>query len=89
MHTVKLLKIDSTWDRHLSGGFREVMDLGRWSIWGVRISAWAIVWDRNKGIDIGEWSICGGGLLERLYCTCRLYLENIDMYVIHKDYASI
>ena len=26
-----------------------------------------IVWDPNKAIDIGKWSICGGGLLERFY----------------------
>ena len=24
---------------------------------------WAIVWDPNKVIDIGEWSLCGGGQL--------------------------
>ena len=27
-----------------------------------------IVWDPNKAIDIGEWSACGGGWLERFYC---------------------
>ena len=27
------------------------------------------VWDPNKAIDIRRWSICGGGRLERLYCT--------------------
>ena len=27
-----------------------------------------VVWDRNKTIDIGEWSICGGGWLEMFYC---------------------
>ena len=26
---------------------------------------WVIVLDRNKAIDTGEWSICGGGQLER------------------------
>ena len=25
-------------------------------------------WDRNKAINIGEWSICIGGRLERFYC---------------------
>ena len=30
-------------------------------------NAWAIIWDSNKGIDIGEWSICGGDRLERFY----------------------
>ena len=27
-----------------------------------------IVWDPNKAIDIGSWSICGGGWLDRFYC---------------------
>ena len=27
-----------------------------------------IVWDTNKVIDKGEWSICGGGRLERFHC---------------------
>ena len=36
------------------------------------MSAWAIVWDRNKAIDIGEWSICGGGQLERFDCIWLL-----------------
>ena len=26
---------------------------------------WVIVWDPNKAIGIGEFSICGGGQLER------------------------
>ena len=25
---------------------------------------WAIVWDPNKVINIGEWAICGGGQIE-------------------------
>ena len=28
------------------------------------MSVWAIASGRNKAIDIGEWSICGGGLVE-------------------------
>ena len=31
-----------------------------------------IIWDSNKAIDIGNWSICWGGHLERFYCTSRL-----------------
>ena len=31
----------------------------------------AIVWGPIKAIGIGEWSICGGGRLERVYCICR------------------
>ena len=40
---------------------------GRWSVERVTISTWAIGSDRNKAIDIEEWSICGGGRLERFY----------------------
>ena len=37
---------------------------------GNRISLqWAIVLDPNEAIDIGEWSTCGGGRLERFYCV--------------------
>ena len=28
----------------------------------------AIVWDPNETLDIREWSICGGGQLERFCC---------------------
>ena len=28
-----------------------------------------IIWDTNKEIDIGEWSICGCGQLGRFYCN--------------------
>ena len=45
-----------------------MIHLGRWSIYGVRISVREIVCDRNKAIDIREWSIFGGGQLERFYC---------------------
>ena len=31
-----------------------------------------IVWDPNKAIDIGRWSICEGGRLERLYSSQSL-----------------
>ena len=31
--------------------------------------AWAIIWDPNKVIDIGEWWMCGQGRLERFYCV--------------------
>ena len=33
---------------------------------------WAILWKPNKAIDIGEYSICGGGQLERFYCSSIL-----------------
>ena len=43
------------------GPFREVIDLGG------KISVWVILWDLNKAIDIGEWSIWGGGQLETFF----------------------
>ena len=30
-------------------------------------------------IDIGEWSISGGGWLERLYCKCLLVSIYLDI----------
>ena len=33
------------------------------------VGLWVIVWDPNETIDIGEWSICGGGQLDRFYCV--------------------
>ena len=46
---------------------------------------WAIVWDPNKVVDIGEWSICGGGWLERFYflymCVCVCVCVYIYMCV--------
>ena len=27
---------------------------------------WTVVWDPNKAVDMGEWSIGGGGQLERI-----------------------
>ena len=32
---------------------------------------WVIIWDTNKRINIGEWSICGGGQLERFFSVFR------------------
>ena len=45
-----------------------MVHLGRWSgVKGVKISLFLIVSEPNKAIDIGAWSICGGGRLERFY----------------------
>ena len=41
---------------------------------------WAIIWDANKAIDIGEWLICGGGGLERVYCTSKLSLNLAEIH---------
>ena len=32
---------------------------------GVKMSLWVIGWDLNNVIDIGVWSNCGGGRVER------------------------
>ena len=34
----------------------------------VKILLWVIVWNPNKAIDIGRWSICGESRLERFHC---------------------
>ena len=31
--------------------------LGRWEDYGVKISLWVIIWDPNKAIDTGRWSV--------------------------------
>ena len=49
----------------LNGPFREVVGLEL--EYHYNDITWAIVWDQNKAIDVGEWSICGGGWLERFY----------------------
>ena len=53
---------------------RPPMGLIYWSIQGCcrfsefRIQLWAVIWYSNKAIDIGEWSICGGGRFGRFSC---------------------
>ena len=40
---------------------------------------WVLVWDPNKAIDIGEWSICGGDRLKRrysIYMYIYTYIED-------------
>ena len=43
------------------------------SVYGVKISLWVTIWDPNKVIDIGRWSMCRGGQIEKFYCMyiCR------------------
>ena len=38
-------------------------------------------WERNKAIDIWQWSVCGGDRLERFYCTCIYVYIYMYMYV--------
>ena len=52
-----------------------MVDIGRWSLQWVRICLQWIGWDQNKATNIGERWICRGGPLERLYCTCTVYLQ--------------
>ena len=42
---------------------------------------WAIGWDPNKVINIREWSVCGGGQLERFYHTVFSYLHTVKQIV--------
>ena len=44
----------------LNGSFREVVGLELESRDNGIV--WAIILDPNKVIDIGDWSICGGGM---------------------------
>ena len=40
------------------------------------VFVFAIVWDPSRAIDIGEWSIYGGGRLERLYIVyANIYIH--------------
>ena len=47
----------------LSGRFSDVVGLRRWSVWGVKISLWVIVWrlkqsDRYREVvDLWRWSV--------------------------------
>ena len=42
---------------------------------------WAIIWDLNKTIDVVEWSICGGGRIERFYCTFFLLITKLSLSI--------
>ena len=46
-----------------------------------------IIWDPNKAIDIGRWSTCGGGRLERFYCTC-LIAAYLSLYYVNNVSCS-
>ena len=49
----------------LGGPFRKVVGLG------------TIVCDRNKAIDIGDWSIFEGGRLVRFYCILQRWTGTV------------
>ena len=44
-----------------------------------------VIWDRNKAIDIEDWSICGGGQLERFdymhLCISVYNVNTINIYI--------
>ena len=42
---------------------------------------WAIVWNRNIAIDIGEWPICGGGRLESFLLNIIYTYAYIYIYI--------
>ena len=54
---------DVKWSIYRGGWFKELK---------YRYSG--IVLDPNKAIGIGQWSVCGGGWLERFYCTCTQHI---------------
>ena len=56
----------------LNGPFREVIGLGSQNI------VMAIIQD-----PIGEWSICGGGQLERYFCTANYNMYEVVIYNVH------
>ena len=45
---------------------------------------WVIIWDRNKVIDIVEWSICNGGQLEVIPHINDIYSEATLTDHLHK-----
>ena len=49
----------------------------------------AILWDPNKGTDIGEWSICGEGWLERFYCTYTYVSKYVSIWAYCYAYMNI
>ena len=54
--------------------FREVVSLRNLNI------VWLVVWDLNKALIIGEWLVCGGVLLQRLYCIWNPSLAHFRDY---------
>ena len=36
------------------------------------------IWDRSKAVDIGEWSICGGGWLGRFSCILNVFYSKTN-----------
>ena len=68
-----------------------------WSVYGVSMEVeyhnnwivWAIIWDPNKAIDIGEWLICVGGRLKMLYCMYIYMHTDIYIYIYMYTYIHI
>ena len=60
----------------LNGPFRELE-------YHYNCIVWAIVWDRNIEIDIGKWTICEGGQLERFDCIYKIMPGKHYMNRIH------
>ena len=58
--SLKLVEIDRSWDGlYLNGPFSDMVGYG---ILNIITMVW-YGWDPNEGIDLREWSVCGGGRL--------------------------
>ena len=58
----------------VTGPFREAVSLG----------SREIIWNPNEAVDIGEWSICGGGRLGRFDCTpFTLNIQHIHNVILY------
>ena len=60
----------------LNGPFRDLVGLGSWNIVALVLYRETVL-DLNEVINIGEWLICGGGRLERFYCT--VFTPTLDL----------
>ena len=67
----------------LDGSFKEVVSF-RELEYLYNDNAWVVVWNPNKTISIGEWSICGGGQLERFYCGIICHWPS-TVYELHTE----
>ena len=86
MHTVKP-RHRPTMGPTLNGLFREVVSLESYNIIAmvlVEYNCNAIIWYPTKAVGIGEWSICGGGELERFYCIYYTFLCTVTLVSVFK-----
>ena len=60
-----------------------MVDIGSLNIIAI-VFIWAIVWDRNKIIDIWMWAICGDDQLKRFYCESSMCIMHRYLDLVHK-----